>query len=195
MKKVIFQPVKPFTIAQHFGENKACVTLDGTNKVITCDGNNPPAGYKSLYGPEGHTGIDIIAQHGQEVYAAQDGKVYFIDTHPKSGLDVRIESEELGVKFRTIYEHLMGYQVKVGDTVEAGQLIGWADNTGYSSGDHLHFQLEVWNGTEWVKSDPLEYMDPMFALDALKLQNRIKYLQEQVAKLLDNAAYWLRTKQ
>lgn len=194
MRKVIFQPLKPFIIAQGFGENKACVTTDGTNMVITCDGNNPPKGYRSLYGPQGHTGLDLLAKHGQEVYAAQDGTVYYIDTQAKSGLDVRIESNELGIKFRHIYEHLMGYQVKVGDIVEVGQVIGWADNTGYSSGDHLHFQLEVWDGKNWVKSDPLLYMDPMFALDALAAQNKIKYLQEQVAKLFDNVAYWLRTK-
>lgn len=190
--KVLFQPVKPFVINQPFGANQACVSLDGTKKVIYCNGNNPPEGYKSLYGDGGHKGVDLKAYNGQEVYAAQDGKVYKIDTELKSGLDVRIESEVNGVKFRHIYEHLMGHNVEVGDTVHVGKLIGWANNTGYSSGDHLHFQYEVWNGKTWVKTDPLPDMENIYALDFLGLQNKVKYLTELVAKLLDNWAYKLR---
>lgn len=190
--KLLFRPVKPFYITQFFGENKACVSLDGTNKVIYCDGTNPPAGYKSLYGPQGHGALDIATSHGQEVYAAQDGIVYQIDTSKKSGLDVRIESEKHGTKFRHIYEHLMGYQVKVGDVVRVGQLIGWADNTGYSSGDHLHFQFSVWNGMEWVKTDPMPYMEAMFAPDMLAMEDKVLYIKQALAKLLDNWATSLR---
>lgn len=192
-KKIIFQPIHPFVLTQKFAENKACVSTDGKNTVITCDGNNPPKGYKSLYGKEGHTGIDLRAYHGQEVYAAQDGVVYHIDTNEKSGLDVRIEHTIGGERYRTIYEHLLGYQVKVGDTVRVGQLIGWSDNTGYSSGDHLHFELlkEDKKGN-FVRVDPLTYMEPTFALTWLGVENKFLYLKEQVAKFLDNAAYKLR---
>jgi len=194
--KLLAQPVKPFIVNQHFKENKACISLDGTRKVIVCDGTKPPAGYKSLYGAQGHSGIDLRSSHGQEVYASASGTVYMIDTNPKSGLDIRIESNDQGVRFRVIYEHLMGYQVKVGDKVTVGQLIGWADNTGYSSGNHLHLQMEIWsgtsNGSSWVLADPIPYMDNAFALDILALINKVKYLREVVAKLLDNLAYKLR---
>lgn len=190
--KVIFRPIKPFYINQKFGENKICVSLDGTNKIINCDGLNPPSGYKSLYGPKGHLGIDLRSSRGQEVRAAQRGKVYSIDTNPKSGLDVRIEHEEAGLKFRTIYEHLLGYQSEVGDEVVTGQCIGWADNTGYSSGDHLHFQMEVWNGKKWVPVDPLEYMDEKYAIDVMAINNKLKYAKELVALLMDNLAFKLR---
>lgn len=190
--KVLFQPVKPFRINQSFGENRGCLSLDGSNKVIACDGNNPPAGYRSLYGDAGHLGLDLRALHGQEVYAAQTGIVYKIDTNPKSGLDVRIESELHGVKFRHIYEHLLGYQPKVGDKVQVGQLIGWADNTGWSAGDHLHFQFEIWDGRKWVPSDPMPYMEAKFAPDFLAEYNKVLYLKELVAKLLDNFAVYLR---
>jgi murein DD-endopeptidase MepM/ murein hydrolase activator NlpD len=193
MPKVLFRPINPFILGQGFGQNKACISLDGTNKVITCDGTNPPTGYKSLYGKNGHSGIDLVAQHNQEVYAAQSGTVYKIDTIPKSGLDVRIEHNEAGLKFRTIYEHLLGYQPKVGDYVEVGELIGWADNTGYSSGDHLHFQMELWNGTTWIPADPMFYMDTEFAPNFLKRLNQVKYLKQAVAQLLERFAYKLRT--
>lgn len=190
--KVLFQPVNPFFVTQFFGENRACVSTDGTNKVITCNGNNPPAGYKSLYGPGGHGAIDLNTRHGQEVYAAQDGTVYQIDTSEMSGLDVRIESEKHGIRFRHIYEHLMGYQVKVGDKVRVGQLIGWADNTGKSSGNHLHFQFSIWDGSTWVKTDPMPYMETMFAPEMLKMENKVLYIKEMVAKLLDRTATSLR---
>jgi len=190
--KLIFQPLKPFRISQNYGENRACVSLDGTKKVISCDGNNPPAGYKSLYGPQGHGGVDVWATHGQEVYCAQDGIVYHIDTQPKSGLDVRVEHTINGIKFRTVYEHLMGYQPKIGDALRVGQLIGWADNTGYSSGDHLHFQMMMLENGVWVKVNPMLYMEPTFAKDQLALEDKVLYLKELVAKLMDNWATYLR---
>lgn len=192
--KLLFRPVTPFIVNQHFGENTVCISLDGKRDIIMCNGLKPPKGYKSIYGPQGHGGVDLRATHGQEVYCAQDGVVYQIDTDAKSGLDVRVESEVNGIKFRHIYEHLMGYQPSVGDKLLAGQLIGWADNTGYSSGDHLHFEMHILKGKQWVKVDPMLYMDTLPAREALKLTSTIKYLKEQVARLLDNAAYSLRKK-
>lgn len=192
MSKSFFQPVKPFVIGQSFGENKACVSLDGKNVVINCYGKNPPTGYKSLYGVNGHGGLDLAAKHGQEVYCACDGIVYMIDTQPKSGLDVRVESIVDGIKYRHIYEHLLGYQKKIGDKIVTGELIGWADNTGYSSGNHLHFQVEQLIGSKWVKVDPIPLMEQTFAKDILFLKNKIKYLKEILAKLLDRSATKLR---
>ena len=100
--KLIFRPLKPFYITQKFGENLACKPKDGGQKVIFCDGNKPPEGWVSLYGPNGHQAIDLYATHGQPVYATQDGVVYKIDTDARSGLDVRIEHELNGQRFRTI---------------------------------------------------------------------------------------------
>lgn len=184
--KFIYQPISPFVLHQTFGQNKACVTTDGTKKVITCDGNNPPPGYKSLYGPRGHLGLDLKATHGQPVYCVCEGIVSSIDTQEKSGLDVRVVTEYQGQKYRHIYEHLMGYQPKVGDKLETGSLIGWADNTGYSSGDHLHFQFEIWDNA-WVPINPMPYMFETFALN-VSLTRRVKeliaILSEKVADML-----------
>lgn len=184
MDKPLFRPVKPFVLTQKFAENKACVPIKG-GKVITCDGNNPPPGYKSLYGAKGHTGIDLVAKHGQPVYCALDGTVVDIDTRERSGLDVKIVSELEGRKFKHVYEHLMGYQPKVGDFVPSGALVGWADNTGYSSGDHLHFQLEEQIDGKWVPIDPLSLMSTLHGQD-------VSSLQETIARLMDLIADWLR---
>lgn len=185
--KYFYQPVFPFIVTQKFGQNLACVNMD--NKVISCDGTNPPPGYKSLYGPKGHLGVDLSITHGQEVYCCQKGMVSFIDTNPKSGLDVRVLSVIKGVEYKHIYEHLMGYQPKVGDILETGQLIGWCDNTGYSAGDHLHWQVEQNINNVWIPIDPLPLMAPIFAKTILGLQLRIK---EFMAFIADNFANWLR---
>lgn len=166
--KFLYQPVSPWHINQRFGENSACEATDGSRQVITCDGTKPPKGYVSLYGPEGHKGMDVRAGHGQAVYCAADGVVDFIDTQERSGLDVRVVTEVDGVRYRHIYEHLLGYNFKVGEEIKKGQVIGWADNTGYSSGDHLHFQLEKWvekkkGEGEWVAIDPEPFLFPVFA--------------------------------
>lgn len=185
MKKFLFQPLSPFIINQKFGENSACVSTDGKLKVITCDGNKPPAGYKSLYGAGGHKGLDLYAYHGQPVYCAQDGTVEAIDTNPKTGLDVKVVTEFEGEKYMHVYEHLMGYQPKVGDKLKVGDLIGWADNTGYSAGDHLHFELKKWDGKKWVSIDPLPLMENIFAL---KFAGVWRQVQELIAKFAEYIA-------
>jgi murein DD-endopeptidase MepM/ murein hydrolase activator NlpD len=189
--KILHQPVRPWIVGQKFGANEACVDLATGKKTIACDGLNPPPGYKSLYGSTGHKGIDVRAYHGQPVHCALDGIVSHIDTNPRTGLDVRIESEQGGKRYRHIYEHLLGYQHKVGDKVEAGEVIGWTDNTGYSAGDHLHFQLEEWTG-KWTPIDPEPLLSNMFAGDALLMSNKIKYIKEQLAIFSENLAEYLR---
>lgn len=167
MLKPFYRPVNPFEVNQYFGENSACVSLNGKNKVITCDGYNPPPGYKSLYGETGHKGLDLRAINGQPIYCSLEGVVDFIDTQPKSGLDVRIVSKIDGVKYLHIYEHLLGHNMMyVGKQVKTGDCIGWADNTGYSAGDHLHFELKKWVNAGWKSVDPAEMMNGTFALYA-----------------------------
>ena len=190
--KYFYQPCKPFIVNQFFGENKACVSTDGKNHYMSCDGDNPPQGYRSLYGPRGHLGVDLRAFSGQELYCIQKGVVHSIDTNPRSGLDIRIITQIDDRKFKHIYEHLLGYQPKIGDIVETGQLVGWADNTGYSSSDHLHLQVEELVDRVWIPIDPLLLMESIFAKNILFTNNTLKYIKEQIALLADNIANWLR---
>lgn len=183
--KFLYQPVSPWHVTQKFGENSACYDTK-LKKVVYCNGKNPPPGLKSLYGSEGHTGLDIRAKHGQEVYCACAGEIEYIDTQPRSGLDVRIISKVGNDVYRHIYEHLLGYQGKVGDFKEAGQLIGWADNTGWSSGDHLHFQLEKRVNGQWVAVDPAPHLNNEYARNHLLKVSIIKWLKEIIAKHADN---------
>lgn len=174
MQKFLARPIKPFVINQLFGANKACISLDGKKTVIFCDGYNPPEGYKSVYGSGTHTGLDFSAYLNQPVYNACTGIVELLDVNERSGLDVRIVSEINGKKYRHIYEHLNGINVKVGDRVRTGMCIGWAGTTGYSSGVHLHFQLEEWINMKWKPIDPLPLMHEYFAPDVDKVRGLIE---------------------
>ena len=100
-----------------------------------------PETYKR-YNLAGHEGVDLYSPHGAPVYAAANGRVYNIHTNPNThnyGLHIRIRHSD---GYRTIYAHLSEIQVKVGDTITAGQQIGLIGNTGNSFGAHLHLTLK-----------------------------------------------------
>jgi murein DD-endopeptidase MepM/ murein hydrolase activator NlpD len=86
----------------------------------------------------------------------------------------------------------MSYIPKVGDTVSCGQVIGYADNTGWSSGDHLHFTLDLWDGKVWNRVDPMLYMEDMFAVDYLRISDQLGFLKQAIASLAQLVANKLR---
>lgn len=99
---------------------------------------------------DGHNGIDFWAPDGWNVKAAHDGQVVFVGYDSKEGLGITIrttamfEYEGKNVHFKTIYWHLKEGtpRVKPGDLVKSGDVIAQADNTGFSTGSHLHFGLK-----------------------------------------------------
>ena len=159
--KFLIQPVEPFIINQAFGEDKAC--YNGFKTISKLQDDICPVGYESLYtraGMKGHNALDLRASTGQEVYATHNGYVDEIQTEEARGLGIGIvsDSKEFFLEtaseeyYKTRYWHLKGFKVNKGDYVTVGQLIAYADNTGYSSGSHLHFELKpirvsILNGT------------------------------------------------
>lgn len=122
----------------------------------------------------GHNGIDFTAVHGIPVYAAHEGICYpEIDGSGGNGVVIRTlndyEYEGKQVRFKTIYWHLMQSDavVKTGQKVLAGELIGYADNTGMSTGDHLHFGLkpQMWNENDWTWYNPDQNNGYLGAID------------------------------
>lgn len=74
--KLFYRPVSPWRITQYFGENKTCVDNASGTKTISCDGLNPPEGYRSAYSQmKGHNALDLQAYRWQPVYAAREGVV------------------------------------------------------------------------------------------------------------------------
>ncbi|EOS7871890.1 peptidoglycan DD-metalloendopeptidase family protein [Enterococcus hirae] len=89
-------------------------------------------------GGEFHRGIDLAAPQGEPIYASKAGTVIKAEFHPSWGNYVAIEHED---GTTALYAHQQEYQVKVGDKVKQGQIIGYVGSTGNSTGSHLHFEL------------------------------------------------------
>jgi murein DD-endopeptidase MepM/ murein hydrolase activator NlpD len=103
-----------------------------------------------------HTGIDVSAELGSEVYAVCDGTVSAIYAHPLHGRTVEI-THSAGIV--SVYSNLSGegISVNVGDTVSVGEKIGVVGDTSLSElcdEPHLHFEMKV-NG---VSVNPLDYI-------------------------------------
>ncbi len=99
-------------------------------------------------------GIDWACPTGTPIKAAQDGVVTVVRNDATGyGTHVRIEHTEGNTKYLTIYGHLKDVSVAIGDRVHAGDVIGSSDNTGFSSGPHLHFELR--KGTQPIDPAPL----------------------------------------
>lgn len=108
-----------------------------------------------------HAGIDIGGQgYGAEIYAADTGTVVTSDKSDTYGNYVVINH---GNGYTTLYAHMQSRNVKAGDRVTKGDVIGWVGSTGLSNGPHLHF--EIWqNGT---RIDPTKYYSNLeYAADA-----------------------------
>lgn len=98
-----------------------------------------------------HNAIDIAAPRGTPVYAYTNGKVVTAGWGNMTGNYVVIDH---GSGLRTKYLHLSSISVSVGQTVKVGQKIGGVGSTGYSTGNHLHFEVTK-NG---VAVNPLLYL-------------------------------------
>lgn len=85
-----------------------------------------------------HHGIDLVGSYRAKVIAPADGKVIFIGIKGGYGKTLMLE-HEYGMK--TLYGHLSDYDVKVGDEVKRGDVIGYQGNTGRSTGQHLHYEV------------------------------------------------------
>ena len=110
--------------------------------------------------PQSRYAIDLAVEEGTAIVAARGGVVMQVESDfDRSGLDrerfagranhIRIEHEDGTM---ALYAHLQpgGTLVRPGQRVEAGQLIGYSGNTGFSSGPHLHFAVQVNVGMELV---------------------------------------------
>ncbi|MDR2906040.1 MAG: M23 family metallopeptidase [Helicobacteraceae bacterium] len=89
---------------------------------------------------EFHTGIDMRATIGTNVYSTADGFVEVTRSTPTTGFgNVITLSHYYG--FKTLYAHLNKILVRQGDFVRKGQLIAHSGNSGYSNGPHLHYEV------------------------------------------------------
>ena len=95
-----------------------------------------------------HRGDDLCAAEGTEIYAAADGVVLAAQEHYSWGNFVEIDhgTDADGLRWVTLYAHMQSCAVQVGQTVTAGQVIGYVGSTGHTTGNACHFEMQV-NGT------------------------------------------------
>jgi murein DD-endopeptidase MepM/ murein hydrolase activator NlpD len=91
--------------------------------------------------PSLHHGVDIAAPAGTPIRAMQNGRVEHAGAWGGYGLSVVIRH---GRSTRTLYAHMSRLDVREGDRVRGGQLIGAVGSTGSATGPHLHFEVWRW---------------------------------------------------
>ena len=100
----------------------------------------------SKFGLPGHEGLDMRAPMGDPVFAVADGEVYRVEVDEDNhnyGIHVRIKHPTSRGLYKSVYAHFMETDLRVGDMVKRGQILGRANNTGNSYGAHLHFTLKL----------------------------------------------------
>jgi len=91
-----------------------------------------------------HNGIDLKANIGTPIYAAEDGEVVATgnqDLYCYKGAYGKFVVIKHYLSLTTLYAHLSLITVKKGDIVKRGQIIGYSGNTGFATGPHLHFTV------------------------------------------------------
>jgi peptidoglycan hydrolase-like protein with peptidoglycan-binding domain len=105
-----------------------------------------------------HAGQDILARCGLPEVAARGGQV--VDAGYGGAAGYYIAVHTLDTPYDYFYAHLRSQSmVKAGQTVQAGQLVGYVGDTGDAVGCHLHFEL--WQGAWWNGGhtiDPLPFL-------------------------------------
>lgn len=87
-----------------------------------------------------HTGMDFTAATGTDVFATGDGTVIRVEQSQR-GFGNVVEIDH-GFGFKTLYAHLSAFNVRQGQHVKRGEVIGKVGNSGMSMAPHLHY--EVW---------------------------------------------------
>lgn len=139
--RAIFDQVTP----EKLWDGDFRVPLDG----VTAGGNFGKR--RVLNGQAGspHSGVDFPALTGTPIHAAQSGRVALAQELFFSGNTVVVDH---GLGIYTFYGHLSAIDVKVGDALQSGQVLGKVGATGRVTGPHLHWGLTV----ERARVNPLQ---------------------------------------
>ncbi len=90
-----------------------------------------------------HNGIDFGSGMNAQVYAAADGKVKLAQYSRSFGNWIILEHKN---GYSSVYAHLNSFNVRKGDNINKGDIIGYSGSTGRSTGPHLHYEVRI-NGT------------------------------------------------
>ena len=110
-------------------------------------------GEVDAFGNAGHRGTDIPAPEGTPILAAHSGTVLVSGWNDSYGNQVLLDN---GAGLSTRYAHMTATAVTAGETVTAGQVIGYVGSTGDSTGNHLHFEM-MQGG---IRINPMDMLSP-----------------------------------
>ncbi len=128
----------------------ACVPLSQASTYVTdCFGTARKGGYI-------HRGIDFAMPSGSTVITPWGGQVVWAGWNGPYGMLVVVENQGVQVWFA----HNDVALVKVGDIVEAGQPVALSDDSGNSTGPHLHFEIRVKEGEQVWNENPAMFHWP-----------------------------------
>jgi murein DD-endopeptidase MepM/ murein hydrolase activator NlpD len=105
-----------------------------------------------------HLGYDLASTQHAGVIASNDGRVVYAAPLGIYGNCVVVDH---GYGLQTIYGHMSRIDVKEGDDVKRGQVMGQSGMTGMAGGDHIHFSMQL----DGVQIDPKEWWDPHWIKD------------------------------
>jgi len=122
-----------------------------------------------------HRGIDIIAKFNTPIMSTGNGTVVSAGTSPLWGKNVLIDH---GFGIRTQYGHLNSINVRKGQQVQKGDIIGRLGQTGRATGPHIHYQI-------WIGDTP---KDPLLFISKENMSHLTNLWTSSNNKLPKNAA-------
>ncbi|MCT6925644.1 MAG: peptidoglycan DD-metalloendopeptidase family protein [Metasolibacillus sp.] len=146
---------------REMASNNIPVVSSGTWTKPTSGRLTSGYGWRNIgFGTEFHYGVDLANATGTPIVAATDGVVSYAGPLSSYGNVVILTHSIDGQIFTTVYAHLSGFNVGVGETVAKGQRIASMGSTGRSTGPHLHFEIHIgpWRGQSVGSVNPLRYI-------------------------------------
>ncbi len=176
MKLELWYPVDSIDISQKFGPENTFPDLLPK--------------YKS-FGLLGHNGWDFTVPKSAVVRASHDGIITYAGLDGANGnimvirTDAQYDYGEKQSYFKTVYGHLLSFVAQVNTNVKVGDIIALADNTGWSTGDHLHFGLKpIYSGEQdwqWFNLEPFNgyngAIDPSPYFNGFLAKNKVAVIE------------------
>ncbi|RPI72321.1 MAG: hypothetical protein EHM47_08510 [Ignavibacteriales bacterium] len=167
-RKINFEKQQYLDISEKLKDNKKL--FESLPAIKPCEGTLALHGFGMRVHPilnikRMHEGVDIITDSGTPVHASGNGKIEFVGYRGGLGLAIEIDH---GFGYKSIYAHLSKADVKEGQKISRGDLIGKSGSSGLSSGPHLHYEI-LHNG---IKQNPVEFFfDDLNYFDVSKHKN------------------------
>ena len=138
LSKALYIQSKSYDEIETLAKNKIEM-LASIPAILPVSLKDPSTRFSSSYGYRMHP-----------IYATGNGKVVYAEIHQGYGKCVLIDH---GFNYQTLYAHMSAYNVKAGQKVKRGDIIGYMGNTGMSTGPHIHYEVKK-NG---IPVDPINY--------------------------------------